>query len=278
MLSAPEPVPHHASFLQFFFPSLTAMVGYWATLSLNIPDFTRYAKSQESQIVGQAIRPARRDDALHLSSASRAPRPRPSSSAIPSGTPSSCWAAFISRFVAFLALISMLVATLNVNIGANVVWSVERFLQPRAALHQLPHRRPDHRLPRPAMMPWKLMATLGNYIFGWLVGYSACWGRWPASWLRTTSSCAGRGSIPIRSTGAAASTSTAMASIRVAIVALVCGVVWRWSAASCRASHFLYDYAWFVGFFVSGVIYYVLMLRLRSRLERPLHQERKAVA
>ena len=44
-----------ASFLQFFFPALTGMVGYWATLSLNIPDFTRYAKSQESQIVGQAF-------------------------------------------------------------------------------------------------------------------------------------------------------------------------------------------------------------------------------
>ena len=42
-------------FWNFFFPGLTGMVGFWATLSLNIPDFTRYAKSQRAQIVGQAI-------------------------------------------------------------------------------------------------------------------------------------------------------------------------------------------------------------------------------
>ena len=44
-----------ASFLGLFFGGLTAMVGFWATLSLNIPDFSRYAKSQKSQIVGQII-------------------------------------------------------------------------------------------------------------------------------------------------------------------------------------------------------------------------------
>ena len=55
MLSAPSQFHSTGSFLHFFFPSLTAMVGYWATLSLNIPDFTRYAKSQDSQIVGQAF-------------------------------------------------------------------------------------------------------------------------------------------------------------------------------------------------------------------------------
>src|SRR5947199_4267587 len=55
MLSAPSRFHTTGSFLRFFFPSLTAMVGYWATLSLNIPDFTRYAKSQRSQVLGQAL-------------------------------------------------------------------------------------------------------------------------------------------------------------------------------------------------------------------------------
>ncbi len=41
--------------MTLFVPWLTAMVGYWATLSLNIPDFTRYAKSQKDQMMGQAI-------------------------------------------------------------------------------------------------------------------------------------------------------------------------------------------------------------------------------
>src|SRR3984885_9833911 len=43
------------SFWHYFFPALTGMVGYWATLSLNIPDFTRYARSQRDQVVGQAV-------------------------------------------------------------------------------------------------------------------------------------------------------------------------------------------------------------------------------
>src|SRR6201990_1439195 len=55
MLSAPSRFHTTGRFFPFFFPLLTAMVGYWATLSLNIPDFTRYAKSQDSQIVGQAF-------------------------------------------------------------------------------------------------------------------------------------------------------------------------------------------------------------------------------
>ncbi|MEE8118939.1 MAG: NCS1 family nucleobase:cation symporter-1 [Gammaproteobacteria bacterium] len=47
--------PEDASFLGYFFGGLTAMVGFWATLSLNIPDFSRFARSQKSQIVGQII-------------------------------------------------------------------------------------------------------------------------------------------------------------------------------------------------------------------------------
>src|SRR5580704_5741986 len=55
MLSAPSRFASTGSFMHFFIPSLTAMVGYWATLSLNIPDFTRYAKNQDAQIVGQGF-------------------------------------------------------------------------------------------------------------------------------------------------------------------------------------------------------------------------------
>src|SRR5207253_9244795 len=47
--------PKAGQFWLFFVPALTGMVGFWATLSLNIPDFSRYAKSQRDQIVGQAL-------------------------------------------------------------------------------------------------------------------------------------------------------------------------------------------------------------------------------
>ena len=55
ILDQPSKFATSGEFWKFFIPSLTGMVGFWATLSLNIPDFTRFAKSQKSQIVGQSI-------------------------------------------------------------------------------------------------------------------------------------------------------------------------------------------------------------------------------
>lgn len=55
LLAQPPSRPEGAPFAGYFFGGLTAMVGFWATLSLNIPDFSRFADSQKSQIVGQVI-------------------------------------------------------------------------------------------------------------------------------------------------------------------------------------------------------------------------------
>jgi NCS1 family nucleobase:cation symporter-1 len=55
ILEQPSKFVSTGAFFHYFFPALTGMVGFWATLSLNIPDFTRYAKSQKAQITGQAI-------------------------------------------------------------------------------------------------------------------------------------------------------------------------------------------------------------------------------
>ena len=63
VLSSPSKFQTTSSFLHFFIPSLTGMVGFWATVALNIPDFTRYAKSQKAQMLGQALGlPAANDD------------------------------------------------------------------------------------------------------------------------------------------------------------------------------------------------------------------------
>jgi NCS1 family nucleobase:cation symporter-1 len=55
VLAVPANRPEGASFAKYFMSALTAMVGFWATLSLNIPDFSRYARSQRSQVIGQII-------------------------------------------------------------------------------------------------------------------------------------------------------------------------------------------------------------------------------
>lgn len=54
ILAQPSRFATPGAFWAFFFPALTGMVGFWATLSLNIPDFTRYATSQRAQQLGQA--------------------------------------------------------------------------------------------------------------------------------------------------------------------------------------------------------------------------------
>src|SRR5260370_10424610 len=55
MLATPSKFQTFGEFFRFFIPSLTRVVGFWATVSLNIPDFTRYSRSQRDQIVGQAL-------------------------------------------------------------------------------------------------------------------------------------------------------------------------------------------------------------------------------
>jgi NCS1 family nucleobase:cation symporter-1 len=64
MLSAPSRFTSFPGFLKFLIPALNGTVGFWATVSLNIPDFTRFAKSQRQQIIGQALEPANHDDPL----------------------------------------------------------------------------------------------------------------------------------------------------------------------------------------------------------------------
>jgi NCS1 family nucleobase:cation symporter-1 len=54
-LAGDRRMPRSQFLITLFIPWLTAMVGYWATLSLNIPDFTRYARTQKDQALGQAL-------------------------------------------------------------------------------------------------------------------------------------------------------------------------------------------------------------------------------
>lgn len=174
ILSAPSHFASTSEFLKFFFPALTGMVGYWATLSLNIPDFTRYAKNQDAQIVGQAI-----GLPVAMTMFSLLGIVCTSASTVIFGQPIWSPVELLGRFhqplLAFLGLIALLVATLNVNIGANVVGPSNDFanLAPRfisfrtgglitGALGL-------------AIMPWRLMSSSHNYI-GWLVDYSAVLG------------------------------------------------------------------------------------------------------
>ncbi|HLZ90401.1 MAG TPA: NCS1 family nucleobase:cation symporter-1 [Candidatus Acidoferrum sp.] len=171
MLATPSKFRNFGEFFRFFVPSLTGVVGFWATVSLNIPDFTRYARSQRDQIVGQALGlPATMTFYSFIGIAVT------SATLLIFGQ--ALWdpVAVLSRLgnplAVIIAMLALLVATLNVNVAANVV-------SPANDFSNVSPRRISFRtgglitcLVGIAMQPWKLMANYGSYIFGWLVGYS----------------------------------------------------------------------------------------------------------
>jgi NCS1 family nucleobase:cation symporter-1 len=264
MLAAPSKFQTTGSFLHFFFPMLTAMVGYWATLSLNIPDFTRYAKSQESQIVGQAFGlPVAMTLYSFIGIACT------SASTVvfgePIWSPITLLGRFHQPFVAFLALVSILIATLNVNIGANVVSPSNDFSNLAPRLISFRTGGLITGCIGLAMMPWKLMASFGNYIFGWLVGYSGLLG--PVAGIMVADY------FLIRRTRLSLHdlyhrngiySYTAGFNLR-ALIALVCGVVAALIGLFVPSLKPLYDYAWFIGFFLSGAVYFILMRHVAHR-------------
>ncbi len=175
ILSKPDAFASTADFLAFFFPALTGMVGFWATLSLNIPDFSRYATSQRAQVLGQAL-------GLNTTM----PLFAFIGVAVTSATvviygeeiwnPVHLLARFTSIPVVVLAMLALAVATLTTNLAANVV-------APANAFSAVAPTRVSFRaggvitgVVGILMMPWKLVADPTGYIFTWLIGYSALLG------------------------------------------------------------------------------------------------------
>ncbi len=167
--------PKEGKFWEFFFPALTAMVGFWATLSLNIPDFSRYARSQRDQIVGQTLGlPSTMGLFSFIGVAVT------SATATIFGQmiwdPVELLARFRDPWVLALAMFALGVATLATNVAANVV-------SPANDIANLWPQRISFRIGGLAtgvvgilIQPWKLIADPSGYIFRWLVAYSSLLG------------------------------------------------------------------------------------------------------
>jgi nucleobase:cation symporter-1, NCS1 family len=258
MLSAPSHFHSTSAFLAVFFPSLTAMVGYWATLALNIPDFTRYSKSQSAQSWGQAFglpvaMALYTFVGISVTSASEVLFGHPI------WNPIELIGAFHQPVVAFIALVAILVATLNVNIGANVVSPSNDFsnLYPRLISFRTGGLITGFL--GLAMCPWKLLATPDAYIFGWLVGYSGLLG--PVAGIMVADYFLIRGTeLDVNSLYHREGAYYYSRGINPrAMVALGLGVGVALIGVLVAPLHFLYDYAWFVGFFVAAGVYVALM-------------------
>ncbi|MBI2814983.1 MAG: NCS1 family nucleobase:cation symporter-1 [Opitutae bacterium] len=260
--------PKAGQFWSFFFPALTGMIGFWATLSLNIPDFSRYAKTQRDQVVGQAL-------GLPLTMAlySFIGVAVTSATTIIYGQtiwdPVDVLTRFKNPVVLVVAMVALCIATLATNIAANVVSPANDFAQ-------LAPRRISFRLGGLitgligiVMMPWKLVADPSGYIFTWLIAYSGLLG--PIGGIMIADyfvirkkelNIAGLYSA----TGGYAYKNGVS---RVALIALVAGAlpslpgflvtVKLTEGAGLPAFLFgLYHYAWFVGFGLAFAVYVIL--------------------
>ncbi|MQA29823.1 MAG: nitrate reductase [Luteitalea sp.] len=165
----------HRPFWQLFPAALTANVGYWATLSLNIPDFTRYARNQRSQALGQALGlPATMTAFAFIGVAVTSATIVVFGEAI--WDPVTLIARIGSRPVIITGAFIILIAQLTTNMAANVV-------SPANDFSSLAPRRISYvagglvtAVIGIVMLPWKLYADASAYIFTWLLGYSSLMG------------------------------------------------------------------------------------------------------
>jgi nucleobase:cation symporter-1, NCS1 family len=259
MLATPSSFHTFGQFFRFFVPSLTGVVAFWATVALNIPDFTRYAHSQRDQMVGQALGlPATMTFYSFIGIAVTSATVVLFGQAI--WDPVAVLARLGNPFAVIVAMVALLMATLNVNVAANVV-------SPANDFSNLWPRRISFRtgglitcLIGVAMQPWKLLATYGNYVSGWLVGYSGFLG--PIAGILICDYFVRRRTIlkaaDLYRRGGAYEFSggvnwKAMAALAVGCAVAFVGLIYP-------PVRVLYDYAWFVGFAVSFAAYWLLTL------------------
>lgn len=268
ILSQPGSLDSFSKFFPVFIPALTGMIGFWATLSLNMPDFTRFGRSQREQAFGQVI-------ALPTTMTVFAAMGIviTSASAIIYGSaiwqPVDLIGHFSSRVIVAIATFTIVVATLSVNIAANVVSPANDFAN--AFPKWLNFRRGGliTGVLGIAMQPWRLLADPSGYIFDWLVAYSGGLGSiagvlvvdyWLVRKTRLELGDLYRPDGVYRYTRgwnwpAAAATITGTA----------CALVGRW----VPALHTVYTYAWFVGFGVAGLLYWLAANRTTALATDP---------
>ncbi|HMP90214.1 MAG TPA: NCS1 family nucleobase:cation symporter-1 [Kiritimatiellia bacterium] len=275
MLSQPDKFETRADFWKVFFPSLTAMVGFWATLSLNIPDFTREARSQRDQMVGQ-----------FLGLNTTMPFYAFVGVAVTSATvvifgeaiwdPVQLLARFDSVGLMIVSMFALTLATLTTNLAANVV-------APSTAFSNFLPRAISLRVGGVItgiigilMQPWKLVADPEGYIFTWLIGYSGLLG--PIGGILVCDYfLIRRTKLNLPALYDAKGVYKYTAGINpAAIIALVVAILpnipgFLTQIDKAEAGPFwtgIYNYAWFNGFFIAMAVYFILMKAGAGNRER----------
>lgn len=269
ILSQPSKFQTSSDFFDFFFPALTGMVGYWATLSLNIPDFTRYAKSQRAQMAGQAIGlPPSMTLFAFIGVVVT------SATTIIYGTtvwdPVVLAGKFENKILVSVAMICIAISTLATNIAANIVSPANDFAN--LSPSKIDFKRGGYITGVIGILifPWKLIADPNGYIFTWLIAYSSLLG--PVGGIMITDYFfIRRQSLNVSElyenkgvyTFSNGFNKSAILALLLGIIPNIPGFLTTIGLVSKDAFPLwvenLYHYAWFVGFIVSSVAYYLLM-------------------
>jgi NCS1 family nucleobase:cation symporter-1 len=265
LLAHPGRLETLSEFLPVFIPSLTAMIGFWATLSLNMPDFTRFGRSQREQMLGQVV-------ALPTTMFVFAAMGVliTSASGIIYGEPIWDPVKLVGRFqtplVVGISMFTAVVATLAVNIAANVVSPANDFANAFPRLISFKTGGLITGLLGIAMQPWRLLADPSGYIFNWLLGYSGGLGS-IAGVLIADYWFVRRRQLSLEDLylvdGAYKGWNPP------AVVATLLGCAAAWGGLWVPALKPLYDYAWFVGFGVGFLVHAGLMQRSTTAAPLP---------
>jgi nucleobase:cation symporter-1, NCS1 family len=238
------------------------MIGFWATLSLNMPDFTRFGRSQREQVIGQTVA---LPTTMTLFAAMGVIITSAAIVIYPNLPMSDIWdpvklvGQFKQPLVIAISMFTVVVATLAVNIAANVVSPANDFANAFPKVISFRTGGLITGILGILMQPWKLLADPSGYIFAWLLGYSGGLG-----------SIAG---VLIVDYWIVRRKQLALADLYLPDGAYTYNRGWNWRAViatllGCAAAWIglivpplrpLYDYAWFVGFGVAAVAHLVLM-------------------
>jgi NCS1 family nucleobase:cation symporter-1 len=271
ILARPSAFQDTSSFLRFFVPGVTGIVGFWATLSLNIPDFTRFAESQRAHRIGQSI-------ALPAAMAAFAfvGVVVTSASAVRFGKviwdPLALAARIESPLIIAAVMVLVAVSTLATNIAANIVSPANDFANLAPSLISFRTGGYMTAVIGALIMPWKLIADPSGYIFTWLIAYSSLLG--PIAGIMITDYYGVRrrdlvvedlyrrggaywyvgGFNPAALVAFVAGVSPCVPGFLVTAGLLSSEAVPGWLGD-------IYRYAWFVGFGVAAIVYWVLTPR-----------------
>jgi len=257
LLSEPSKFNTMGDFMKIFPASLTSMVGFWATLSLNIPDFTRFARSQKEQMVGQSI-----GLPITMTVFSGMGIIITSATAVIYGKgiwdPVEIISKFSNPIVILIGFFGIVVASLSVNIAANIVSPANDFsnIAPQKISFKMGALITG--IIGILIMPWKLLADPSGYIFNWLGTYSGLLGPIAAIiicdyWVIR------KKKLSVKDLFIVGGEYYYQKGVNMkAVAALVIGIFAALIGKVIPSLSWLSDYAWFVGFAVSYIIYLIL--------------------